>query len=52
MAVHKCNCGREFCEYFDPSEGEWGESYTKKELEEKLIELKEKIKEIEEVLEK
>lgn len=30
--IDKCDCGRQNCDYFDPSEGEYGVSYSKKSL--------------------
>lgn len=48
--IEKCNCWRSYCEFFDPSEWNWWQSYSREGLERKLEYMKKEILEIETVL--
>ena len=37
--IEYCDCGRTYCQFFDPSEGEYGSSYSIAEVEEYLTRL-------------
>lgn len=32
-SLHVCDCGREYCQFFAPDVGEWGQSYSRKQIE-------------------
>ncbi len=39
LDTKKCNCGRSYCEFFNPGLGEWGSSVPRYKLENALEEL-------------
>jgi len=41
LALHKCDCGREWCNFFAPGVGEYGASYSREQVEYLLKELDE-----------
>lgn len=36
LSIHPCDCGKFGCDFFGPGFGEYGESFSRKELEEFL----------------
>lgn len=33
LDLEACDCGREWCQFFNPAEGEWGASHSRKYVE-------------------